>query len=72
MRVRAKFTCISVTDTVPAKIVSLRPVTSGSPENKSFSKFTPAGQLDLTIDKGTEAADFFVPGEEVYLTLEKA
>lgn len=72
MKVIAKFQCI---DNAPVEGEQKRmfaiPVTSGSEENKSFSRWTPAGQLELIISNETEAADFLQPGDEFYLTIEK-
>ena len=51
--------------------VTLRPVLAGSEENKSFSKYTPAGVIELMVT--TEfAADYLEPGGEFYVELRKA
>ncbi|WP_312750577.1 hypothetical protein [Epilithonimonas hominis] len=71
-KVKAKFKCESVTNFETAKEVNLSPVLQGSDENKSFSKYTPSGRLSMRIDNETEAGEYFKPGEEYYLTLEKA
>lgn len=47
------------------------PVTTGSDENKSFSRWTPAGKLELIISDETEAGKFFKVGEEFYMTFSK-
>lgn len=70
MLVKAKFKCHSVTDFGHNKQVTLAPVTSGSEESKSFSHYTPSGNLQMTIDKSTSAVDFFEPQKEYYLTFE--
>lgn len=68
-QVRAKFVCEGITDYPEneQKNVSFRPVTTGSEENKSFSKYTPGGALNLVISYETQAADFFEDGKEYYL-----
>lgn len=65
---RAKFKCNAVTERADGfKTAVLNPVTNGSEENESFSKYTPSGQLTIEIDPGTPAVDFFTPGKEYYL-----
>ncbi len=73
-QVRAKFKCDSITDHPESqqKQVSLSPVYSGSEENKSFSKYTPAGQCNLSISYETQASEFFEEGKEYYLDFTKA
>ncbi len=70
--VKAKFICQLVTDNGTQKVAQLNAVYGGSEENRSFSKFTPSGQLTITVDNETAAAGFFQPKEEYYLTFEKA
>lgn len=72
--VRAKFVCTGVVDYPEnqQKTVSFTPVTDGSEENKSFSKYTPGGSASLSISYETEAADFFEEGQEYYLGFSKA
>ncbi len=72
-KIRAKFYCnnIEAFPTAKQKVVKLRAVTSGSEENKSFSKYTPSGLLELNISDETPAVDFFQPGEEYYLDIIK-
>lgn len=72
MSIKAKFICQSVTDFGTQKQVQLFAVTSGSEENKSFSKFTPGGTLNITVDNETKASDFFQPKKEYYLTFDEA
>lgn len=73
MSVRAKFTCIGVSlDAYENKNVSFLPVVSGSEENKSFSKYTPSGSLQLNISPETSAYDYFEQDKEYYLDLSKA
>jgi hypothetical protein len=67
MTVRAKFRVVSVTESENGlKTANLSPVTSGSPENERFFKWTPGGQIVLgTINP--EAAKEFYPGREFYV-----
>jgi len=71
MTIQAKLVCESVTKTQGAEAVKLRPVTGDSPENKTFSKYTPSGSVVLDI---TNPAAFgaFVPGAEYLTTFEPA
>lgn len=68
MMVKAKFKCDSVTISTSGEFVNLSPVTSGSEENKSFSKCTPSGSLSMMV---TNEALFghFIPGKEYYLDI---
>lgn len=67
MSVRAKFKVQSVTESEGGlKTANLTPVTSGSPENERFFKWTPGGQIQLgTINP--DAAAQFVPGRQFYV-----
>lgn len=67
MAVRAKFKVQSVTEVEGGfKSVKLFPVTSGSPENAEFFKWTPSGSIDMgTINEA--AAEQFKPGQEFYV-----
>ena len=69
--VRAKFVCTSVEEQpqYKQKVVSFMPVSSGSEENKSFAKLTPAGKLDLWISYETKASEAFEEGKEYYLDI---
>lgn len=73
-KVRAKFQCIDIVDQsdYEQKAVRFSPVMTGSEENKSFAKYTPAGNLDLTISYETEASDAFEVGKEYYLDITPA
>ena len=76
-KVLAKFVCQTVvpaqhdTDEVKGQTITLTPVTTGSAENESFYKWTPGGQITLST-VNPAAAEQFVPGEEYYVTLQKA
>lgn len=67
--VRAKFKVQSVTESEGGlKTANLAPVTSGSPENEKFFKWTPGGQIQLgTINPA--AAEQFTPGRQFYVDL---
>lgn len=68
-KVRAKFVCNGIQDNPQneQKQVSFIPVIGESDENKSFSKYTPAGSVFLSISYETEASNFFEEGKEYYL-----
>ena len=72
MSVRAKFRVHSVTPTSSeSQSVALHPVYSGSEENKSFSKYTPSGELRMDISNPA-LIGFFEPGKEYYLDITPA
>lgn len=70
--VRAKFKVASVTESEGGlKTATLHPVTSGSPENAEFFKWTPSGQIQLgTINPA--AAEQFTPGRQFYVDFTQA
>lgn len=72
--VLAKFKVLSVErfDEYENTNVSLEPVYDGSEENKSFSKYTPAGNINLTISDETEACGYFQENTEYYVKFTKA
>lgn len=71
-KVLAKFICNSVTEVQgEQKQVTLSAVTDGCEENKSFSRWTPAGNISLTISNETKAGDYFEIGKEYYITFSK-
>ncbi|UYD38972.1 hypothetical protein [Tolypothrix sp. PCC 7601] len=68
---RAKFIIESVNHHLDKSVsIKSRPVLDGSEENKSFSKYTPYGNLEMKIDN-PNAVDFFIPGAEYYLDFTK-
>jgi len=73
-KVRAKFECVGIEDQpdYESKSVSFSPVINGSDENKSFSKYTPSGSLNLQISYETEASNSFEVGKEYYLDFTEA
>lgn len=73
-KVRAKFVCNDIKDhsDYGYKGVSLVPVIDGSEENKSFSKYTPSGLVELNISYETEASNAFEVGKEYYIDFTEA
>jgi len=66
--VRAKFRCISKTQTRDGHSVMLEPVTCGGEENEKFFKYTPWGKLEFgTIN--SFAAEQLTPGKEYYIDI---
>jgi len=51
--------------------VKMTPVVGGSDENKSFSMYTPSGDVRLHITN-PDALDFFEAGKEYYLEFKEA
>lgn len=66
MSVRAKFKVESVTELEAGHQVKLRAVTSTSPENASFFKWTPNGECTMGI-VSAEVVAHFKPGAEIYV-----
>jgi hypothetical protein len=67
-RVRAKFVCNSNEPKEGEQHeVKLSAVIDGCEENKSFSRWTPAGEVSLWISDETVAASLFEVGKEYYL-----
>lgn len=77
MAVKAKFMCVSVGTQRYTKggrgtnLVKLNAVYGDSEENKKFFEATPSGSIELNTVKD-EAAAQFEPGEEYFVTFEKA
>lgn len=66
--VRCKFRCESKTETTNGFKIEMVPVTSGSPENDSFFKWTPYGKLEIgTINE--DSAKQFEVGKEFYIDI---
>ena len=72
MAIKAKFYCESILDNGRQKTATLRAAMGTAGENADYAKFTPAGNLTITIDNETAASDFFRPNYAYYLTLEDA
>ena len=71
MSVRAKFEVQSVTNSKSGATIALSPVTCGSPENESFFKYTPCGEIKIgTINP--DAATQFAPGKQFYVDFTEA
>ena len=71
MPVKAKFFVQSIEQFVgDTATVKLGAVCRGE-DNKEWSKYTPAGQITMTI-KNEMASSQFVPGNEFYVTFEEA
>ncbi len=71
--VRAKFVCDSVIgNVVGGSTVSLHAVYGHEGENASFTKHTPAGNLQLVIEDNTPAVEFFKQGQTYYLDITEA
>lgn len=66
MSVRAKFKVSEVAKTEYGTRIMLRPVTSGSDENRAFFVASPAGQMEM-LTVNPEAAKQFEVGTEMYV-----
>lgn len=72
MTILAKFKVGSTTDFGNSnQEIKMTPVIGGSEENKSFSKYTPSGDIRLHITN-PEVLDFFKAGQEYYVEFRKA
>lgn len=76
-RLTAKFMCQGILsqhttnpEDVQAKVI-LHAVYGNGEENKEWSKYTPAGNIDLTVTTES-AANFFEIGAEYYLEFKPA
>jgi len=73
MSVKAKFKCDEITPIgSDQKVLKMSAVIGDSDENKSFSRWTPVATLEMCISNETPAGDYFEPGKEYYLTIDKA
>lgn len=68
--VKAKFECSHVTRHRNQETPVLSAVSATSEENKTWSQYTPSGRLELAITN-PDAFDFFEPGAEYLLTIER-
>lgn len=65
-QIRCKVECECVTMFKDGSEVTFKHVTSGSPENESFFRWTPYGEIKLgLVNKDT--AEQFKPGKQYYL-----
>jgi len=70
--VRAKFKVNSVTEHEGGiKTAKLQAVSSGSPENAEFFKWTPSASIDLST-MNPAAAEQFKPGKQFYVDFTEA
>lgn len=72
MSVKAKFRCYTVVDLGYALTACFGAVYGTEGENADYSKSTPAGSLNITVDKETKASEFFQQGKDYYLTFDEA
>lgn len=72
MTVRAKFKVEVIHDYPTTKTIEFNVVTTGSEENKSFSKYTPSGKIQISIDKDAAASGVFESGKEYYIDFSAA
>lgn len=70
--VRAKFKCSSVENFEGSKTAKLNAVYGTSEENNDFTKFTPNGNLSISITNEAPADGFFEPGKSYYLDFNEA
>ncbi len=72
MTILAKFKVGSTTDFGNENLeVKMTPVIGGSEENKSFSKYTPSGEVRLHITN-PDVLGFFEAGKEYYVEFKQA
>lgn len=69
MIVRAKFYVVETTQFANGDSkVRMLPVTGGSDENKSFSKYTPSGEFWMQVTV-PETAALYKPGDEILIDM---
>ena len=71
VKARGKFKVESKTETACGTSIEMRPVTSGSEENKAFYKYTPSGSLSLQVLNDNVVGKFVV-GKEYYIDITAA
>jgi hypothetical protein len=69
-KVIAKFQCLSVKTFHSSQEIEFMAVTSESPENKTWSKWTPSGNLKMTITND-ELFGHFKPAQNYLITVSK-
>jgi hypothetical protein len=67
-KVRCKFSVWQNIKTEEGYNITLGAVTSGSPENEQFWKYTPAGSLNFNTINGS-AAEQLIEGKEYYVDI---
>ena len=72
--VRAKFKCSHITNYEQSQTAHLEAVydPNSEGENSDFTKFTPFGRLEISIDKIAPAHAFYKPGRFYYLDFSEA
>lgn len=73
MTVRAKFRChfIQKADDDSHRTIHMSPVTTDTPENKTWAKFTPGGQLQMVVSNPA-AFEQFEQGKEYFIDIQPA
>ena len=73
MTVRAKFFCQSIqkAEDDSYRTINMSPVTADTEENKSWSKYTPGGQLQLVVSNPA-AFGQFEQGKEYFIDIQPA
>lgn len=66
-KVKCQFVCESVTNYQTNKTAKFRAVSSNEDENSDFTKFTPAGNIEVTICNDAPASDVFTPGKKYFV-----
>ena len=72
MSVKAKFQCNSIVDIGYGITATFNAVYGTEGENSDYSRMTPCGNIQMTIDKQTKASEEFQRGKCYYLTFEEA
>ena len=67
---RAKFQVTSIEESDGHQLVNMEAVISGSPENESFWKYTPSGNIQIGLSN--EASSSFEEGAFYYVDFKKA
>lgn len=71
-KVRAKFNCNFINRGEDTSEIQMLAVINGSPENDSFSKYTPAGAFSIHISNEAPALELFKTGSDYYLDITRA
>ena len=67
---RAKFKIDNIIQTEHSETLVMSAVTNGTPEDNTFSKWTPAAKLEMSITN-PDLMGTFKPGERFYLDFTK-